>query len=114
MYRDPAKYRQRLKAEVLRQEAAAASEPEPPLSFAARIVAAYLNLGFKSLEYNPLKHWRQWLADTIITAGGKYAGANRESPKSSLEEAGGLWPHPLHELRFVLDTERQGWRQAHH
>jgi len=46
MYRDPAKHRQRLKAEVLKQEAAAASEPPPP-SFAARIVAAYLNLGFK-------------------------------------------------------------------
>jgi hypothetical protein len=63
MYRDPAKHRQRLKAEALKHEAAA-PEPEPPPSFAARIVAAYLNLGFKPLEYNPLKHWRRWLADT--------------------------------------------------
>jgi hypothetical protein len=114
MYRDPAKHRQRLKAEALKQEAAAASEPEPPPSFAARIVAAYLNLCYMPLEYNPLKHWRRWLADPIITEGEKHAGINSESPKSSMEKAGGLWPHPLHELCPLLDAERQGWWQAHH
>jgi hypothetical protein len=116
-YRDPAKHRQRLKAEALKhealkQEAAAASEPEPPPSFAARIVAAYLNLGFKPLAYNPLKHWRRWLADTIITAGGKYAGTNSESPKSLMEDAAGLRLEPLHELRVILDAGREGRRRS--
>jgi len=121
MYRDPAKHRQRLKAEALRHEAlkqealkheAAASEPEPPPSFAARIVAAYLNLGFKPLEYNPLKHWRRWLADPIITAGGKYADTHSESPQSFMEDAAGLRLDPLHELRVVLDAGRQGRRRS--
>jgi hypothetical protein len=101
-----------LKHEALKQEAAAASEPEPPPSFAARIVAAYLNLGFKSLEYNPLKHWRHWLADTFIIEGGKYADTHSESPQSFMEDAAGLRPDPLHELRVVLDAGREGRRRS--